>query len=159
MIEAQCEAIAVRSGSDSPSAFRWKTFNYIIPEIFSIHPNRDQDDHWVMQDYGGDTNLLGPDPGGRLQYDGLCSTPGDYSNPTYDNLVNDSLHSNNPTPVLNEIRYITEQLVRMSEPNEDLITAFKNTLAGPAASFEASSSNIRHAAILVLHQALATSPT
>jgi hypothetical protein len=64
---------------------------------------------------------------------------GDYSNPTYDKLVSDSLHSNNPDAVLNEISFITEQQPGMFQPNPDVITAFSDRLAGPAASFEASS--------------------
>jgi peptide/nickel transport system substrate-binding protein len=135
---AQCEAVASAARQIGITInLQAKTFNYIIGNL-SDPTNPDQDNNWAMQDYGGDTDLLYPTQEGVFNTTGSFNT-GDYSNPTYDNLVNDSLYSTNPRAVLAEISYITEQQPGMFQPNQDLITAFKNTLAGPAASFEASS--------------------
>ncbi|MGO9910609.1 MAG: ABC transporter substrate-binding protein, partial [Acidimicrobiales bacterium] len=136
--EAQDEAIASAAKQIGITInLEGKTFNYIISSL-SDPTNPDQDDHWAMEDYGGDTNLLYPTQEGVFNTTGSFNS-GDYSNPTYDGLVNDSVHSNNPNAVLNEISYLTAQQPGLFQPNPDLITAFKSTLAGPAASFEASS--------------------
>jgi peptide/nickel transport system substrate-binding protein len=138
VIGAQCEAIASAAKQIGITInLEAKTFNYIISSLQDPE-NPDQDNHWAMQDYGGDTNYLYPTQEGNFNTTGSFNS-GDYSSTTYNNLVNDSLHSDNPNAVLNEISYITEQQPGMFQPNADLITAFKNNLRGPAASFEASS--------------------
>ncbi|HXY44803.1 MAG TPA: ABC transporter substrate-binding protein [Acidimicrobiales bacterium] len=138
VIGAQCEAIASAAKLIGISInLQAKTFNYIISEL-SDPADPDHDGLWAMQDYGGDTDVLYPTQDGIFNTTGSFNT-GDYSNPTYDSLVNDSLHSDNPDAVLNEISFLTEQLPGMFQPNPDLITAFSNKLAGPASSFQASS--------------------
>jgi peptide/nickel transport system substrate-binding protein len=91
-----------------------------------------------MQDYGGDTNSLYPTTDTVFNTTGSFNT-GEYSSATADALINDSVYSSNPKAVQSEISYITTQQPALFQPNPDLVTAFKNTLGGPSASFADSS--------------------
>jgi peptide/nickel transport system substrate-binding protein len=138
VIGAQCAAVASAAKQVGITInLSAKTFNYITTSL-SDPSNPDQDNNWAMQDFGGLTNSLYPTMDGVFNTTGTFNT-GLYSDPTENKLIDDSLHSSNPNAVVNELSYITEQQPGMFQPNPDLITAFRNTLAGPAASFSASS--------------------
>lgn len=114
-----------------------KTFNYITENI-QDPANPDQDNSWAMQDYGGDTDDLYPTTDTIFNTSGSFNTGG-YSDPKADSLINASVYSDNPNAVEAEASYITQQQPALFQPNEDLVTAFKNTIHGPANSFTDSS--------------------
>lgn len=114
-----------------------KTFNYITENI-QDPDNSNEDNTWAMQDYGGDTDELYPTTDTIFNTDGSFNT-GDYSSATADSLINASVYSTNPNAVKKEISYITQQQPALFQPNPDEVTAFKDTLTGPANSFTDSS--------------------
>jgi peptide/nickel transport system substrate-binding protein len=138
VIGTQCEAFASTAKQIGITiSLSSKTFNYIT-ENLQDPVNPDQDNNWAMQDYGGDTDYLYPTTETIFNTNGSFNT-GDYSDSKANSLINASVYSTNPNAVQNEISYLTEQQPALFQPNEDLVTAFKGTLAGPANSFTDSS--------------------
>jgi peptide/nickel transport system substrate-binding protein len=115
-----------------------KTFNYITEDIQDPGNTPSEDNTWAMQDYGGDTDPLYPTTDTIFNTTGSFNTGG-YSSPTADALIDASVNSSNPNAVQSEISYITTQQPALFQPNEDLVTAFKDTLGGPSGSFSDSS--------------------
>jgi len=110
-----------------------KTFNYITSNLSDVD-NPDNDNLWAMQDFGGYTNSLYPTTNELFNTTGSFNE-GDYSDPVADRDISDSVSSLNNSAVTKEIAYITAQQPGLFQPNGDLVYAFKNTLAGPSASF------------------------
>jgi peptide/nickel transport system substrate-binding protein len=137
-IGTQCEAFASTAKEVGITiTLSSKTFNYIT-ENLADSANPDNDNDWAMQDYGGDTELLYPTTETVFNTTGSFNEGG-YSSSEANALINDSVYSTNPSAVQNEISYITAQQPALFQPNPDLVTAFKNTLAGPSSSFADSS--------------------
>jgi peptide/nickel transport system substrate-binding protein len=111
------------------SNFNYMIANYLDP---SAPANESK---WAMEDFGGETE----DPYATTF--GLFNTTGpeqvgDYSNPTADSLINDSITSTNPTAVKNEASFLTQNQPVQFQPNPDYIWAWKNTISGQQESFE-----------------------
>jgi peptide/nickel transport system substrate-binding protein len=138
-IGSQCEAFASTAKQLGINiSLSSKTFNYITEDIQDPGNTPSEDNTWAMQDYGGDTMPLYPTTDTIFNSTGSFNT-GEYSSPTADALINDSVYSTNPQAVQNELSYITTQQPALFQPNPDLVTAFKNTLGGTSASFADSS--------------------
>ncbi len=137
-IGSQCEAFASNAKQLGITInLSSKTFNYITEDL-QDPANPNEDNTWAMQDYGGDTDALYPTTDTIFNTNGSFNSGG-YSDPHADALINDSVNSSNPNAVQSEISYIIAQQPALFQPNPDQVTAFKNTLGGPAASFTDSS--------------------
>jgi peptide/nickel transport system substrate-binding protein len=86
-------------------------------------------------DFGGLFNSPYPTTYGLFNTNGLEQI-GDYSNPTANALIDDSVSGTHPAAVKNEASFLTANQPVLFEPYEDNIWAWKSTLSGPPASFE-----------------------
>jgi peptide/nickel transport system substrate-binding protein len=109
-------------------------FDYMIQHYVDPGAPSDEND-WALEDFGGETQNPDPTTFGLFNTTGLNQI-GDYSNPTADTLINDSVSSGNPSAVENEASFLTMNDPVQFQPTPDLIIAWKNTLSGPPASFE-----------------------
>ena len=76
--------------------------------------------------------LYAPDyyPSGEpLNLTGASSNYGDYSNPTADQLINNSISGGNPAAVKQEAEFLTSNQPVQFQPNPDYIWAWKNTIS------------------------------
>jgi peptide/nickel transport system substrate-binding protein len=124
---------AKKAGIDitlSSSNFDYMITNYIDPAAPA------NENKWAMMDFGGETADPYPTTFGLFNTGG-SSQIGDYSNPTADALINDSISGGNPTAVKNEAAFLTNDQPVMFQPNPDYIWAWKtNISATDSAAFE-----------------------
>ncbi len=113
----------------SSSNFNYMIANYLDP---SAPANENK---WAMEDFGGETEDPYATTFGLFNTNGPEQV-GDYSNPTADSLINDSITSTNPTAVKNEASFLTSNQPVQFQPNPDYIWAWKNTVSGTQPSFE-----------------------
>jgi peptide/nickel transport system substrate-binding protein len=114
----------------SSSNFDYMITNYIDPAAPA------NENKWAMMDFGGETQDPYPTTFGLFNTGGSGQI-GDYSNPTADALINDSITGGNPTAVKNEASFLTSDQPVMFQPNPDFIWAWKtNISATNSAAFE-----------------------
>jgi peptide/nickel transport system substrate-binding protein len=106
----------------SSSNFNYMISNYIDPAA-PANVNK-----WAMMDFGGET--LSP----YATTFGLFSTGGsnqigDYSNPTADHLINESITGGDPAAVKNEAAFLTTDQPVLFQPNHDYIWAWKTNVS------------------------------
>jgi peptide/nickel transport system substrate-binding protein len=111
------------------SNFNFMIANYLDP---SAPANENK---WAMEDFGGETE----DPYATTF--GLFNTTGpeqvgDYSNPTADTLINNSISGGDPSAVKDEASFLTSNQPVQFQPVPDYIWTWKNTISGPPTSFE-----------------------
>jgi peptide/nickel transport system substrate-binding protein len=111
------------------SNFNYMITNYLDPAAPA------NDNKWAMEDFGGETDNPYPSTFGLFNTNGATQI-GDYSNPTADSLINDSISSGNPSAVKNEASFLTENQPVLFQPVPDLIWAWKTSISGEASSFE-----------------------
>jgi peptide/nickel transport system substrate-binding protein len=114
-----------------------KTFNYISGNLSDI-ANPDNDNKWAAEDYGGNTNYLYPTTTSVFNTGGSFNQ-GDFSLKSIDQAIMNSSFSPSANAIENEINLVTLEQPGLFQPNPDEVTAFKKELAGPSASFAASS--------------------
>ncbi len=106
----------------SSSNFDYLITNYIDPAAPA------NENKWAMMDFGGETQ----DPYATtfgLFNTGGSDQIGDYSNPTADSLINDSIASGNPAAVKSEASYLTTDQPVLFQPNPDFIWAWKTNIS------------------------------
>ena len=126
-------------------------FNYMISNY--LDPGAPANENkWAMEDFGGETQDAYPTTFGLFNTGG-SNQVGDYSNPTADQLINESISGGNPTAVKNEASFLTSNQPVQFQPNPDLIWAWKNTLsAQTTAGLGEPDPVLRHTGVLVLQQ-------
>ena len=102
-------------------------FNYMIANYLDPYapPNENK---WAMEDFGGETDSTYPTTFGLFNTTG-SNQVGDYSNPTADQLINNSISGGNPSAVKQAAEVLTSKQPVQFQPNPDLIWAWKNTLS------------------------------
>jgi peptide/nickel transport system substrate-binding protein len=106
----------------SSSNFDYMFTNYVDPAA-PANVNK-----WAMMDFGGDTDDPYPTTFGLFNTGG-SEQIGDYSNPTADSLINDSITSGNPAAVKNEAAFLTMNQPVMFQPDPDGIVAWKTNIS------------------------------
>ena len=102
-------------------------FNYMISNY--LDPGAPANENkWAMEDFGGETQDAYPTTFGLFNTGG-SNQVGDYSNPTADQLINESISGGDPAAVKNEASFLTSNQPVQFQPNPDLIWAWKNTLS------------------------------
>jgi peptide/nickel transport system substrate-binding protein len=97
-------------------------------------------DKWAMIDFGGFSNSTYPTTEGLFNT-GSSYDMGSYSDPTLDNLVDQSISSSNPVAVKNELAYVTAQQPVLFQPNPDWdgndagIMAISKSISGNPSDF------------------------
>ena len=104
------------------SNFNYMISNYLDP---SAPANANK---WAMQDFGGTTNSTYPTTFGLFNTGG-SNQIGNYSNPTADKLINDSITSSDPAAVKAEAAFLTTDQPTLFEPNNDRVWVWKTTLS------------------------------
>jgi peptide/nickel transport system substrate-binding protein len=102
-------------------------FNYMISNYLDPYAPANEN-KWAMQDFGGESNSTYPTTFSLFNTGG-SNQIGDYSNPTADKLINDSITSSDPAAVKAEAEFLTTDQPSMFEPNEDYTWAWKTTLS------------------------------
>ena len=102
-------------------------FNYMISNYLDPYAPANES-KWAMQDFGGESNSTYPTTFSLFNTGG-SNQIGDYSNPTADKLINDSITSSDPNAVKAEASFLTTDQPTMFEPNTDYIWAWKTTLS------------------------------
>jgi peptide/nickel transport system substrate-binding protein len=102
-------------------------FNYMIANYLDPYAPANEN-KWAMEDFGGETNSTYPTTFGLFNTGG-SNQVGDYSDPTADQLINESIAGGDPAAVKNEASYLTTHLPVQFQPNPDYIWAWKNTLS------------------------------
>ena len=111
-----------------------KTFNYITGELSTVSSPAN-DKLWAMEDFGGFTDDYYPTTNELFNTTGSFNQGG-FSDPQVDKDIQNSEFSLSNSAVQTELALVTAQQPGLFQPDEDRITAFKDTLSGPAASFE-----------------------
>jgi peptide/nickel transport system substrate-binding protein len=106
----------------SSSNFDYMITNYIDPAAPA------NEDKWAMMDFGEETLDPYPTTFGLFNTGGSTQI-GDYSNPTADALINDSITSGNPAAVKNEASFLTTDQPVMFQPNADIIRVWKTSIS------------------------------
>ena len=102
-------------------------FNYMISNY--LDPGAPANENkWAMEDFGGETQDAYPTTFGLFNTGG-SNQVGDYSNPTADQLINESISGGDPAAVKNEASFLTSNQPVQFQPNPDVIWAWKNTLS------------------------------
>ena len=102
-------------------------FNYMISNYLDPYAPANEN-KWAMQDFGGETNSTYPTTFSLFNTGG-SNQIGDYSNPTADKLINDSITSSDPAAVKSEAQFLTTDQPSMFEPNNDYTWAWKTNLS------------------------------
>ena len=102
-------------------------FNYMISNYLDPYAPANAN-KWAMQDFGGETNSTYPTTFSLFNTGG-SNQIGNYSNPTADKLINDSITSSDPAAVKAEAAFLTHDQPSMFEPNTDYTWAWKTTLS------------------------------
>ena len=106
----------------SSSNFNYMIANYIDPAAPA------NESKWAMMDFGGESL----DPYATtfgLFNTGGSSQIGDYSNPTADTLINDSISGGDPAAVKNEASFLTTDQPVQFQPNPDYVWAWKTNVS------------------------------
>ncbi len=117
--EAQKAGISITLSS---SNYDYMVTNYID----SAAPTNEN--KWAMMDFGGVSDIPYPTTFGLFNTGGEVQI-GDYSNPTADALINNSITSGNPAAVKNEASFLTMDQPVMFEPNPDIIYVWKTGIS------------------------------
>jgi peptide/nickel transport system substrate-binding protein len=83
---------------------------------------------WAMLDFGGEANSTYPTQFGFLNTGGSGQF-GDYSNPTANALISDSVSGSNPAAVTNEASFFTTQVPVLWQPVLDYVWAWKSNIS------------------------------
>jgi peptide/nickel transport system substrate-binding protein len=102
-------------------------FNYMI-QNYTDPGAPANENKWAMLDFGGETDATYPTQFGFLNTGGSAQI-GDYSNPTADSLINDSVSGGNPAAVTNEASYFTSQVPVLWQPVLDYVWAWKSNIS------------------------------
>jgi len=102
----------------SSSNFDYMITNYIDPAAPA------NDNKWAMMDFGGETDVPYATTFGLFNTGGTAQI-GDYTNPTADSLISDSITSGDPAAVKNEASFLTSNQPVLFQPNPDYIWAWK----------------------------------
>jgi len=102
-------------------------FNYMI-QNYNDAASPANESKWAMEDFGGETDSTYPTQFGFLNTGGSGQI-GDYSNPTADSLINDSISSSNPAAVTNEASFFTTQDPVLWQPVLDYVWAWKSNIS------------------------------
>ncbi len=106
----------------SSSNFNYMITNYIDP---AAPANVDK---WAMMDFGGETDVPYATTFGLFNTGGTNQI-GDYSNPTADQLINESISGGDPNAVKNEAAFLTTDQPVQFQPNPSVIWAWKTSLS------------------------------
>ena len=91
-------------------------FNYMISNYLDPYAPANEN-KWAMQDFGGETNSTYPTTFSLFNTGG-SNQIGDYSNPTADKLINDSITSSDPAAVKTEAAFLTTDQPSLFEPEQ-----------------------------------------
>src|SRR5579863_4237774 len=102
-------------------------FNFIINNY--TDPGSPQNvDKWAMMDFGGESSSTYPTTFGLFNTGGTAQI-GDYSNPTADALINDSITSTNPAAVTNELSFLDTNVPVLWQPLRDHVYVWKTNIS------------------------------
>ncbi len=85
-------------------------------------------DKWAMMDFGGESSSTYPTTFGLFNTGGTAQI-GDYSDPTADSLINDSISSTNPAAVMNELSFLDTQVPVLWQPLRDHVYVWKSNVS------------------------------
>jgi peptide/nickel transport system substrate-binding protein len=102
-------------------------FNYMI-QNYNDAAAPANENKWAMEDFGGETDSTYPTQFGFLNTGGPGQI-GDYSNPTADSLINQSVSGSNPAAVTNEASFFTTQVPVLWQPVLDYVWAWKSNIS------------------------------
>ena len=130
-------------------------FNYMISNYLDPYAPANAN-KWAMQDFGGETNSTYPTTFSLFNTGG-SNQIGNYSNPTADKLINDSITSSDPAAVKTEAAFLTTDQPSMFEPERRLHLGLEDHAVGAeAGGLGEPDPVLRHAGVLVLQ--LVTTP-
>lgn len=110
-----------------------KSFNFILQNYYDAAAPANIN-KWAAEDFGGFSVSLYPTTETIFNTGGSFNI-GDYSNPTTDKLINDSVFGPNASAVKTEAGFIAENLPALFQPNAFHVYAWKSNLSGPQYSF------------------------
>lgn len=110
-----------------------KSFNFILQNYYDIAAPANIN-KWAAEDFGGFSTSLFPTTNTIFNTGGSFNI-GEYSNPTADSLINQSVYGANASAVKTEAAFIAENLPAVFQPNAWHVYGWKNTLSGPQYSF------------------------
>jgi peptide/nickel transport system substrate-binding protein len=110
-----------------------KSFNFILQNYYDAAAPANIN-KWAMEDFGGFSEALYPSTNTIFNTGGTFNI-GEYSDPTADSLIHNSVFGANQSAVKAEASYIAENLPALFQPNSDHVYAWKTNLSGPQASF------------------------
>ncbi len=93
-------------------------FDYMISNYLDPYAPANEN-KWAMEDFGGETDSTYPTTFGLFNSTG-SNQVGDYSNPTADQLINNSISGGNPAAVKQEAEFLTSNQPVQFQPNPDL---------------------------------------
>jgi peptide/nickel transport system substrate-binding protein len=79
-------------------------------------------------DFGGESSSTYPTTFGLFNTNGTAQI-GDYSNPTADSLINDSITSTNPAAVTNELSFLDTNVPVLWQPLRDHVYVWKTNIS------------------------------
>jgi peptide/nickel transport system substrate-binding protein len=103
-----------------------QTFNALLQKFFDPSGPADYNT-WAMNDIGGETDVPYPTTFGEYNTGGP-SNVGDYSDPTMDNLIHQSVYGSNASAVENEASFLATNVPALFQPNPDYIWAWKTSV-------------------------------
>jgi peptide/nickel transport system substrate-binding protein len=103
-------------------------FDYIISN-YNDAASPANEGKWAMEDFGGESMSTYPTSFGLFNTNGSGQL-GNYSNPTSDSLINDSISSANPNAVSAELSFYETNLPVLWQPTRDHIYAWKTSISG-----------------------------
>jgi peptide/nickel transport system substrate-binding protein len=109
------------------------TFNQLL-DVANDPGSPSTVNQWGMADFGGFTGFLYP-TGDTIFNTGGSYNEGDYSDPTADQLIHNSVYGTDPNALVAEANYLGKNLPAIFQPAPDQIYTWKKTLNGPTNSF------------------------
>jgi peptide/nickel transport system substrate-binding protein len=110
-----------------------KSFNFILQNYYDLAAPANIN-KWAAEDFGGFSTSLYPTTNTIFNTGGSFNI-GDYSDPTADKLINQSVFGPNASAVKTEAAYIADNLPALFQPNAFHVYAWSTKLSGPQYSF------------------------
>lgn len=110
-----------------------KSFNFILQNYYDLAAPANVN-KWAAEDFGGFSTSLYPTTNTIFNTGGSFNI-GDYSDPTADKLIHDSVFGPNASAVKVEAAYIAENLPALFQPNAWHVYAWSTKMSGPQYTF------------------------
>jgi peptide/nickel transport system substrate-binding protein len=131
-LESEALASEAKTAAGINITLQTKTFNFLISDYNDANPGAVKyTDDWGVNNYGGLFMDYYPTQEGTWSTGGAFNT-GDYSDPTADNLMTQSVFGTNASAVETEAQYFAKQLPVLFMPDQDYLLAVNIKKVGGA---------------------------